>query len=158
MTVRILIAGVAFGATLPALAMAQTTTTMAQTTTTTTTTSTTLPGACVVEASFASLTCRTDALALRLRDATDLGRTKGTLMQQAAKLNRLLGDAQAQLAGGDKRKASTRLKKAGRALIAMGFRVRSLTGRRQIAAATRFDLQNTIAALSTDVNTLRKTM
>src|SRR5262245_35749939 len=154
MTVRSLIAGVAFCATLPALAIAQTTTT----TSTTTTTTTTLPGACVVEASLPSLTCRTEALALRFREATDLGRTKGTLMQQAAKLDGLLRDAQTQLAAGDRRKANTRLKKAGRVLIAMGFRLRSLTGRRQIAAPTRAELQHTVAGRDTDAKGLRKTL
>jgi hypothetical protein len=118
---------------------------------------TTPPGACVVEASFASLECRTDALVLRLQGAPDLGRTKDTLVRQAAKLDERLRDAEAQMVAGDARKARTRLKKAGRVLIAIGFRLRSLTGRRQIAAATRAELQTTIAGLDTDLRTLRGT-
>jgi hypothetical protein len=148
MTVGSLVAGLAFGAVLPALAAAQTTTT----------TTTTLHGACVVEASFSSLACRTDALSLRLQGATDLGRTKETLMRQAAKLDRLLLEAEAQMTAGDARKARTRLKKAGRTLIAMGFRLRSLTGRRQIGAATRAELQATVGVLDADVKTLRGTL
>src|SRR5262249_49210771 len=78
-------------------------------------TTTTLPplgggGECVVEASFASLECRSDALALRLQGATDLGRTKNTLVRQAAKLGERLRDAEAQMVAGDARKARIRLK------------------------------------------------
>jgi len=152
MSMRSLIAGLALGVALPGLAAAQTTST------TTTTTTTTLPGQCVVEASFSSLACRTDALAAQLAGATDLGRTKDTLMSQAAKFNGRLLDAESQMAAGNARKASTRLKKAERVLISMGFRLRSLTGRRQIAAPTRAALQATVAGLDTDLKALRKTL
>src|SRR5262245_53318558 len=115
-------------------------------------------GACVVEASFASLECRSDALALRLQGATDLGRTKDRLVRQAAKLDERLRDAEAQMVAGDARKVRIRLKKARRVLIAIGFRLRSLTGRRQIGAATRAELQTTIAGLDTDLRALRRTV
>jgi hypothetical protein len=147
MTVRSIMVGLLFGAVVPALAAAQTTTT---------TTTSTLPGGCVAGASFASLTCRTEALAAQLQGATDLGRTKPTLMKQAAKLDGDLRDAEAQM--GNARKASERLKKANRVLIAIGFRLRSLTGRKQIAATTRADLQTTVAALTTDLKALSKTL
>jgi hypothetical protein len=149
MTVRSVMVGLVFGAVVPALAAAQTTTTS---------TTTTLPGGCVADVSFSLLTCRTEALAARLQGATDLGRTKTTLMKQAAKLDGDLRDAETQMGAGDARKARERLKKAGRVLIAIGFRLRSLTGRKQIAAATRADLQATVVALATDVKTLRGTL
>jgi len=157
MKVRSLIAGLALGAALPTLAAAQTTT---STTTTLppTTTTTTLPAACLVEVSFASLECQVDALGLRIRDATDLGRTKTTLVQQVTKLSGKLRDADAQLVAGDARKAKTRLKKAQRVLIAIGFRLRSLTGRKQIGSATRSELQNTITGLDGDLGRLRRTL
>jgi len=116
------------------------------------------PGPCVTEASIGSLTCRSNALALRLEGATDLGRTKITLMRQAAKVDRLLLDAEAQIVAGNVREARTRLKKAGRVVIAIGFRLRSLSGRQQIAAATRAELQATIAALDADLETLRRAL
>ena len=50
------------------------------------------------------------------------------------------------------------MKKAGRVLIAIGFRLRSLTGRKQIAAATRIDLQMTVLGLTTDVKALQKSL
>jgi len=153
MRVRRVMPGLVFGVVVSTLAAAQT-----PTTTTTTTTTTTLPGGCLAEASFTSLTCRTEALATSLQGASDLGRTKDTLMKQTAKLDRLLLDGEAQMAAGDARKASTRLKKAGRVLIAIGFRLRSLTGRKQIAAPTRAELQATVGALSTDLKALRATL
>ena len=79
-------------------------------------------------------------------------------MNQTAKLDQLLLDGEAQMGAGNARKASTRLKKAGRVLIAMGFRLRSLTGRKQIAAATRAELQITVGALATDLKALRATL
>ena len=156
MKVRNLIAGLALGAALPTLAAAQTTT--STTTTLPTTTTTTLPAACLVEASFASLECRVDALGPRIQGATDLGRTKTTLTQQVTKLSGKLRDADQQLAAGNTRQAKTRLKKAERVLIAIGFRLRSLTGRKQIGSATRSELQNTITGLDNDLRTLRRTL
>ncbi len=142
------------------LAAGSWTVTEAQTTSTTTTTTTTstLPGACVVEVSLPSLTCRVEALLLRLGGATDLGRTKDTLVGQAAKLHERLGETGDLMAAGDTRKARTRLKKAGRVLISMGFRLRSLTGRRQIAPATRAELQEVVRLLDADAKALRSTL
>ena len=148
MTVRSVMIGLVFGAVVPALAVAQTTTT----------TTTTLPGGCVAEVSFSSLTCQTEALAARLQSATDLGRTKPMLMKQVAKLDADLRDGAAQMTAGNARNASERVKKAGRVLIAIGFRLRSLTGRKQIAAATRLDLQATVVALTMDVKALQKSL
>jgi hypothetical protein len=148
MTVRSVMIGLVFGALVPALAGAQTTTT----------TTTTLPGGCVAGVSFSSLTCQTEALATRLQGAADLGRTKTNLMKQVAKLDADLRDGETQMAAGDSRKASERVKKAGRVLIAIGFRLRSLTGRKQIAAATRADLQQTVMALTVDVKALQKSL
>jgi hypothetical protein len=148
MTVRSVMIGLVFGAVVPALAAAQTTTT----------TTTTLPGGCVAAVSFSSLTCQTEALAARLQGATDLGRTKATLMKQVAKLDADLRDGEAQMAAGNSKKASERVKKAGRVLIAIGFRLRSLTGRKQIAATTRADLQMTVLGLTTDVKALQKSL
>src|SRR5262245_57604762 len=119
-TIRTFLTGFAFGVLIPALAGAQTTTTS-----TTTTTTSTLPGGCVVEASFPSLACRSDTLAVRLQGATDLGHTKDGLMKKAAKLDALLADAEAQMAAGNAGKAKARMKRAGRVLITMGFRLRS---------------------------------
>jgi hypothetical protein len=160
MRVRNLITGLALGLALPALATAQTTTTTSSTTTTTssTTTTSTLPGGCVVEASFTSLSCRSDALTMRLQGATDLGKTKDTLMKQAAKFDALLADAEAQMAAGNRGKAKKRLKSADRVLTSMGFRLRSLNGRRQIADATRSELRATVAGLDADLTALRKTL
>jgi hypothetical protein len=117
-----------------------------------------LPGGCVVEVSFSSLTCQTEALAARLQGATDLGRTKPMLMKQVAKLDADLRDGAAQMTAGNTRKASERVKKAGRALIAIGFRLRSLTGCKQIAAATRADVQATVVALTMDAKALQKSL
>jgi hypothetical protein len=50
------------------------------------------------------------------------------------------------------------LKRAGRVVIAIGFRLRSLSGRQQIDAATRGELQATIAALDADLETLRRAL
>src|SRR5262249_58028454 len=72
MRVRRVMPGLVLGAVVSTLAAAQTTTT--------TTTTTTLLGGCLAEASFTSLTCRTDALATQLQRASDLGRTKSNLM------------------------------------------------------------------------------
>src|SRR5262249_59449900 len=91
------------------------------------------PGPCVTEASIASLTCRSNALALRLEGATDLGRTKITLMRQAAKVDRRLLDAEAQIVAGNVREARTRLKKAGGVGLALGVPARALS-RRQPSA------------------------
>lgn len=159
MKVRNVIIGLAFGLVLPAAAPAQTTTTTSSTTTLTSSpTTSTLPGGCVADASLSSLVCRSDALAVRLQGATDLGRTKENLMRQAVKLDMLLADAEAQIAAGNSAKAKTRMKKAGRVLTSMGFRLRSLTGRRQIADVTRTELRSTVGALDTDLKTLRRTL
>src|SRR5262245_51742195 len=152
MTVRNFITGLALALALPALSAAQTTTTSS------TTTTSTLPGGCVVEASFSSVTCRSDALTARVQGATDLGKTKDTLMRQAAKFDGLLAGAETQVNAGNKGKAKTLLKRADRVLTSMGFRLRSLNGRRQIAGATRSELQGTIAGLDADLTTLRKTL
>src|SRR5262245_50487862 len=108
MTVRSVMAGLVFGAVVPALAVAQPTTT---------TTTTPLPGGCVAEASFSSLTCRTSALGAILQAATDLGKTKTMLTKQAAKLDADLAAAQAQMGSGNAKKARTQLKRAGRVLV-----------------------------------------
>lgn len=126
---------------------------------TTTTTSTTLPpGACVVDASFTSLDCRSGELAARLDGASDLGKTGTTLKRQAAKFDRLLAEADTLATAGDVKAANTKLKRAGRTLKSMGFRLRSLNGRRNIAAETRAELQQTVVALDADVKALRGTM
>ncbi|MCW5892158.1 MAG: hypothetical protein KIT14_16680 [bacterium] len=160
-----LMAALAFGAALPALAAAQTTTTTSTTlatsttsTSSTSTTSTTLPGACAPEVSFDSLECRVDALRVRLAGADDLGRTKPTLRKQADKLERLLGEAEAASTAGNARQARTKLKKAGRVLVSMGFRVRSNSGRKNISDATRSELTATVATFKNDLKTLRGTL
>jgi hypothetical protein len=78
-------------------------------------------------------------------------------VRQAAKLDERLRDAEAQMVAGDARKARSRLKSARRLLIAIGFRLRSLTGRWQIPADTRAELQTTIAGLDKDLRALRGT-
>lgn len=158
-----LIAALALGAALPALAAAQTTTTTSMpdastTTSTSSTTTTTLPGGCAADASFAALACRVDALSVRLAGADDLGRTKPTLTKQADKLARLLAEAEAASTAGEARKARTKLKKAGRVAVAMGFRVRSNSGRKNIDDTTRTELADTVAALKADLKTLRGTL
>jgi hypothetical protein len=126
---------------------------------TTTTTSTTLPPeACIVDASFTSLDCRAAELGARLDAATDLGKTAGTLQRQAGKFDRLLAEADAFATLGEVKKANTKLKRAGRVLKSMGFRIRSLNGRRNIPDATRVELQETVTALDADVKALRGTM
>lgn len=131
----------------------------AQTTSISSTTTTTLPpSACVMEASFTSLDCRSAELMARLDAATDLGKTGGTLKRQAAKFERLLGEADAKSVAGDTKGATTKLKRAGRVLKSMGFRLRSLSGRRNVADATRAELQQTVGTLDTDVKALRGTL
>src|SRR5262245_51639319 len=153
MRLRNLITGLALALALPALSAAQTTTTTSSTTTTST-----LPGGCVTEASFSSLTCRSAALTTRVQGATDLGKTKDTLMRQAAKFDTLLASADTQATAGNKKKAKTLLKRADRVLTSMGFRLRSLNGRRQITGSTRSELQGTVAGLDADLTTLRKAL
>jgi hypothetical protein len=163
------LAALTLGAALPALAAAQTTTTTSTTPETTstsststssssTTTTTTVPGTCAMEASFASLDCRVDALSVRLAGADDLGRTKTTLTRQADKLARLLHEAEAAQQAGNARKARTKLKKAGRVVVAMGFRVRSNSGRKNISDATRTELTQAVAAFKADLKSLRGTI
>jgi hypothetical protein len=160
-----LLAALAFGAALPALAAAQTTTTTSSTiddttsTTSSSTTTTTLPGACgAAEATFDSLHCRLDALSVRLAGADDLGRTKPTLTGQADKLARLLNEAEAADIAGNAKLARNKLKKAGRVAISMGFRVRSNSGRKNISDATRAELTDIVSGFKDDLKTLRGTV
>lgn len=167
---RGLFAALALGAALPALAAAQTTTTTSTTldttsttasstsTSSTSTTSTTIQGTCAEEASFDSLSCRVDALGVRLAGANDLGRTKTTLTTQSDKLARLLAEAEAAQTAGNARQARSKLKKAGRVVIAMGFRVRSNSGRKNISDATRAELTETVNAFKADLKALRGTL
>jgi hypothetical protein len=164
-----LMAALALGAALPALAAAggatttsstvDSTSTTTSTSSTSSTTTTTMPGACGVDAaSFDSLECRLDALSVRLAGADDLGRTKTTLTGQADKLAGLLAEAEAADTAGNAKLARNKLKKAGRVAISMGFRVRSNSGRKNISDATRAELTETVNALKNDLKTLRGTV
>lgn len=160
-----LVAALALGAALPALAgtqMTTTSTTVDATTSTTTvsssTTTTTLAGGCAVDATFDSMHCRLDTLRVRLAGADDLGRTKPTLTKQADKLAGLLDQAEAAQTAGNAKLARNKLKKAGRVVIAMGFRVRSNSGRKNISDDTRAELTAIVSAFKADLKTLRGTV
>ncbi|HEV7735544.1 MAG TPA: hypothetical protein VGR62_25440 [Candidatus Binatia bacterium] len=123
---------------------------------TTTTTSTTLPpSGCVAEASLTSASCRTDELMVQLASSGDLGRTGTTLTNQVTKLDHLLTEAETAQTAGDVATVKTKLKRAGRVLKAMNFRLRSRNGRRNVAEATRVDLQAQVVALDADLKALR---
>ena len=141
------------------------TTTVASTSTTTTTeepatTSTTLPGCAGVpdEPTFASISCRLDALAVETSDQSALGSLSDKLLVPLGKARERAAAANEACAGQDTKHAKSSLKKVVRQLIQYSHRLRSRSARKKIEESVREPLADTADAIQDDVRALRDTL
>lgn len=126
------------------------------TSTTTSTTTTTLPGECAVEATFASVLCRLDALIAAVNAATDMGRLKQNILNSAQKAKKQCAKA---ADAGTGKVASNQLKKCAKSLGTFRHKLGSNNARKIIPEGTRMHFRDTLAEpLRSDVNTLRGTV
>ncbi len=128
----------------------------------TTTTSTTLPpGACdgPPAPTYESIDCRLDELIALVQSSTDLGRTKKSLEKSALKAReKKIASEQMFYGGGKRKKIKNALHKASRKMVSFNFRVRSLVGRKQIAAPKREALRALGEPILVDMRTLLKSL
>ena len=136
-----------------------TSTTTTTTTTTSTTTTSTVPGSCDAPPAptFVSIDCRLDALIAQVEAATDLGRTRHSMLASLTKARDRKVSAEG-LAATNKKQATHRLKAAIRKMTSFGFRVRSLVARHLVPAATRHSLESLGTSIRTDMKTLLRTL
>jgi hypothetical protein len=142
-----------------------TTTTVAGTSSTTTvastsTTSTTLPGCAGVPdgPTFASISCRLDALAVETSDQAALGSLSDKLLVPLGKARERAAAAHEACAGQDTKHAKSNLKKVVRQLIQYSHRLRSRSVRKKIEESVREPLADTADAIQDDVRALKDTL
>lgn len=103
-------------------------------------------------ATFASITCRLDALLARVQGESGLGSFQSGLAKNLAQAKARVADAEKLGTG---KKARKKLQQAGKAVSAYVHRLGSLTARKKLDATLRTDLQSAGSPIAADVKALR---
>jgi hypothetical protein len=124
-----------------------------------TTTTTTLPGgACIPRApTFENIDCRLDLLVADVEGAADLGKTRPGLLRAVTQAREKKIAAETTDPANAK-KVKKLLKKSIRKMVSFGFRIRSLSARKNVPAATRDRLRVPAKDIQDDLKALMKSL
>lgn len=129
------------------------------TTTTSAPTTTTSPGSCGVPApTFASIECRLDLLIANITNGADLGKFKKGLLAAATAARARTTSAEDLVGRGKSKPAKKKLKQAGRKVLALVHRLRSLGARKNLPAETRDPLVAQGTPIQADLKTLSNSL
>ena len=87
-----------------------------------------------------------------------LGSKGSTFVKNLSSATALVVNAATSEASGNKKKASSSLRKAGRKVTTIGFRLRSHSGRKKITDPPRTALLSQVNAIEADISKLRKNL
>jgi hypothetical protein len=93
-------------------------------------------------------------LAIVMENAPELDRYQRILVRRVRKAKGFVEEGRDFFAGGSVRPANTRLRRAMRHLIGVGYRIDSLVARRIVDGALREDLRTRVAELKLDLGQL----